>query len=241
MTTVCLVHGAWHGAWCWDLLAPQLTARGFAVVAPDLPASDPSAGALRYAEVVTDALHDVDDDVVLIGHSLGGKTIPLVAERRPVAHLVYLTGLPPVPGLTLYEAIEHHGVELSEGFISIDNGDGTMSLPPEIPRPWFYGDVPDELARWAESMLRPQAALPMTERSPVLEGAGPGGPVPTSFIACAEDRALAPAGVHRVAAAYGAPVHDLPGSHSPFLSRPSALADLIIAISTPDGRPAAGH
>jgi pimeloyl-ACP methyl ester carboxylesterase len=41
MTTMALVHGAFHGAWCWDHLRPELEARGFAVVVPDLPCDDP--------------------------------------------------------------------------------------------------------------------------------------------------------------------------------------------------------
>jgi pimeloyl-ACP methyl ester carboxylesterase len=227
MTTICLVHGAWHGAWCFDLLEPELKARGFGVVKPNLPAEDPGAGTFDYAQVVIDALKDIDDDVVLVGHSLGGMTIPLVAERRPVSRLVFLTGLPPLPGTSMYEAAVAYGVEFREGFVSTDEGDGTASLPPGIARKWFFADVSDELAEKAEGLIGRQAMLPMTEPSPVK-----GEPeVPFSFIGCTEDMALAVASVRKVAQRYGVPYAELPGSHSPFLSRPGELADLLKSLA----------
>ena len=98
MTTIALVHGAFHGAWCWDHLRPELEARGFAVVAPDLPCDDPSAGCVAYADVVVTALAHVNDEVILVGHSLGGLTIPLVAAARPVRRMVFLCAFLPQPG-----------------------------------------------------------------------------------------------------------------------------------------------
>src|SRR5207245_8677013 len=71
MASFSLVHGAWHGGWCWDLLRAELEARGHAVDAPDLPCEDVAAGVEEYAAVVPAA------DVV-VGHSLGGYTIPHV-------------------------------------------------------------------------------------------------------------------------------------------------------------------
>jgi pimeloyl-ACP methyl ester carboxylesterase len=92
-TTVALVHGAYHGAWCWTHLMPELESRGLDVVAPDLPCDDPSAGLAEYASTVEAAIGD-RDDVVLVGHSLGGMTIPLVAAHRPVRHMIFLCSVP---------------------------------------------------------------------------------------------------------------------------------------------------
>src|ERR1700735_1625644 len=90
MTTFALVHGAWHGAWCWESLAPLLRQAGHEVVAMDLPIEDGSASFEDYADVVCASLDGYGDDVVVVGHSFGGLTIPLVAARRPVGHLGYL-------------------------------------------------------------------------------------------------------------------------------------------------------
>ena len=89
MTTFALVHGGWHGAWCWDLLTPLLEEAGHGVVTMDLPAGDGSATFDTYADVVCAAI-DGCDDVVLVGHAMNGSAAALVAARRPVRHVVYL-------------------------------------------------------------------------------------------------------------------------------------------------------
>ena len=95
LATFGLVHGAWHGGWCWDLLVDELTQRGYRCVAPDLPFDDPSATWDSYAEIVADALSGVDDPI-LVGHSGGATIIPLVALRRPVKLLVYVCPSTPI-------------------------------------------------------------------------------------------------------------------------------------------------
>ena len=98
MTTFALVHGGWHGAWCWERVVPLLEERGHVAVAVDLPCDDPAAGLDTYAELVCQSLAGADDDVIVVGRSLGGLTIPLVAARRPVRHLIYLCALVPDVG-----------------------------------------------------------------------------------------------------------------------------------------------
>ncbi len=77
MASFSLVHGAWHGGWCWDPVRAELEARGHGVHTPDLPCEDSAAGVTEYAAAVPAA------DVV-VGHSLGGFTIPLVQARTHV-------------------------------------------------------------------------------------------------------------------------------------------------------------
>src|SRR5690242_17823573 len=99
MATFVLVHGAWHGGWCWDRLVPELAAAGHQSVVMDLPIEDPSATFEDYASVVVDAAAGAGagsgSDVVVVGHSLGSMVIPLVAARRPVSALVFLCGVIP--------------------------------------------------------------------------------------------------------------------------------------------------
>src|SRR3954470_22180640 len=98
--TFVLVHGAWHGAWCWEALLPELGERGVEALAVDLPSDDPDAGLADYAATVLEAV-GAREDVVLVGHSLGGITIPLVAAQRPVRALAFVCALVPVPGASL--------------------------------------------------------------------------------------------------------------------------------------------
>jgi pimeloyl-ACP methyl ester carboxylesterase len=95
VSTFALVHGAWHGGLCWDLLRDELGKRGHRSIAPDVPYEDPIATWDTYTEVITEALSGMDDPVV-VGHSGGALMIPLVALRRPVKLLVYLCPSTPV-------------------------------------------------------------------------------------------------------------------------------------------------
>lgn len=95
-----LVHGAYHGAWCWDPLRAELALTGHTTSAVDLPCEDPDAGAERYTDEVLHAMPRSTDEVVVVGHSLAGLTIPLVAERTRTLMTVYLCALVPVPGLS---------------------------------------------------------------------------------------------------------------------------------------------
>jgi pimeloyl-ACP methyl ester carboxylesterase len=83
-----LVHGAWHGPWCWERLAPLLRERGHDVVVPALPSEDTELGLEDYADAIEAELGDADD-VILVPHSLGGLNGPVVAARRPLKALVY--------------------------------------------------------------------------------------------------------------------------------------------------------
>jgi len=85
MASFSLVHGAWGGGWCWDLLRAELEGRGHIVHTPDLPCEDVAAGVEEYAAAVPAA------DVV-VGHSLGGFTIPYVEARTHVFVCALLGG-----------------------------------------------------------------------------------------------------------------------------------------------------
>ena len=74
MATFCLVHGAWHGAWCWERLIPELEALGHSAVAVDLPSHEPDAGFAEYAAALAPAAEGAD---ALVGHSLSGLTISM--------------------------------------------------------------------------------------------------------------------------------------------------------------------
>jgi hypothetical protein len=230
VTTFALVHGAWHGAWCWERLTPELERRGHAVVAPDLPCDDPAATFADYAEVVAAALDGARDDVVVVGHSLAGLTIPLVAARRPVRALVYLCALVPIPGLSLVEQVRVEPETFVPGYwAGIEaTADRRASRWTDfaVARERLYGDCADADARWAFDRLRPQANAP--DRVPCPLAALPD--VATASIVCARDAIVTPAWSRHVARErLGVAPVELAGDHSPFLSRPAELADLLDA------------
>jgi Alpha/beta hydrolase family len=81
MTTFGLVHGAWHGAWCWEMLTPLLQRAGHDVVAMDLPVDENSASFDTYADVVRAALDGCDDDVVLVHGHQSARARPIASAR----------------------------------------------------------------------------------------------------------------------------------------------------------------
>ena len=99
MTTFALLHGAWHGNWCWERLIEPLRERGHGASAVDLPCDDVEAGLDATADVAAAFL--LEDDVVVVGHSLSGLVLPLVAARRPVRALVYLCAFVPLDGKSM--------------------------------------------------------------------------------------------------------------------------------------------
>ena len=226
MTTVVLVHGAHHGAWCWARLTPELERRGVTVVAPDLPCDDAGAGIPEYAAVVEAAMPS-GDDVVIVGHSLGSLTIPVVASHRPVRRMVFLCSVPTGPGPAVADNLADM---VTPEFIDaprFHDADGTELLSNEAFRALFFHDCDDADAWWAVAHLRPQASRPLTEPSPLTTWPD----VPQSVILATDDRAVRHAWALPAARARldGAEPILVPGSHSPFLSRPAHLAELLVA------------
>jgi len=228
MTTFALVHGAWHRGSCWDPTASVLRDRGHDVIAMDLPCADPAAGLEEYAATVVDAIGDADD-VVLVGHSLGGLTVPIVAARRPVRELVLLAALVPLPGAAMADDVAHLPDLFTPEWANysaaqITDERGSSSWPAEAATAVFYHDCSPRLAAWAVAELRPQSWTPAGQPSPLR-----GYPdVPTHAIVCADDRCLQAETCARLAEErLGARVTRLGGGHSPMIAQPEALADAL--------------
>jgi pimeloyl-ACP methyl ester carboxylesterase len=227
VTAFALVHGAWHGAWCWERLAPELKARGHRVVAVDLPSDDATATFETYAEVVVNAL-DAEEDVVVVGHSLAGLTIPLVTARRPVRKLVYLCALAPVPGRSFTQQLSIEpdtlAPEYRAGLAGPDEEGMTRWQDEAVARAVLYADCGERDAAAAFARLRPQARTPHAQ--PCRLKALPD--TPRTYVVCDADRMVNPDRARRVARErLDADLVELPGGHSPFLSRPGELAAVL--------------
>ena len=232
VTTYALVHGAWHGAWCWEKVTPLLQQAGHDVVAPELPSDDGSADFDTYADVMCSALQGCDDDVVVVGHSLGGPTAALVAARRPNRHLVYLCAVVPEAGLSLADqGLQQITLEFADGWekgLSQPDEQGrTVWVDFDFVRKMFYADCDEPTVSAAIDHLRPQAAYPWTLPCSLTELPS----VPCTYVVCAEDRIVAAQWSRRVVHRIRADVVELPGSHSPLLSRPSAVAEVLVRVA----------
>jgi pimeloyl-ACP methyl ester carboxylesterase len=221
------VHGAWHGGWAWDPLSDELRARGHDVVAPDLPCEDITAGASEYARVVAEVLGGRDDAIV-VGHSLGGMTIPLVPARMHVWLCAYV----PQPGRALIDrGAEAFGPGFADSALRDELG---RSYWPDLAAAAHDFQYPAEAARLTER-LRHQARKPSIEPSPVE--AMP--PANREYIVCGGDYAVPPSWQRRVAREeLGVEPIELDSGHSPMLTCPGELARILDRLAvTGEGEP----
>ena len=163
-----LVHGAYHGSWCWGLVADELVQSGHRVVSMDLPIEDPAAGLLTYRDAVLEAAEGLEAPVV-VGHSMAGAVIPLVAESRKVFRLVFLCAFVPWPGRSLNQLRASEPLETYRltNVEFEDLGERVWRIGAATARELFFHDVPDELATWAQDLLRPQSYGVFDEKSPL--------------------------------------------------------------------------
>ncbi|TQC44048.1 alpha/beta hydrolase [Rhodococcus sp. WS4] len=227
--TVLLVHGAWHGAWCWQAVKEELTRNGLEVVTVDLPSANPRGGRrgglYDDARVVRSALDSIEGNVIAVAHSYGG--IPLsegAAGATNVAHLIYLTAFQLDIGESLWSAIGGQPTS----WLQI-GGDVTM---PTDTRDVFFADVDEVIADASTAKLSPQSLSSFKESQTAAAWKS----TPSTYIICENDNAIPVPAQEAMSARAGRTIR-LASSHSPFLSRPNDIAQIIAdhANSTPVG------
>ena len=231
--TFLLVHGPWHGAWCWRYVAPLLRQAGHVVHAPDLPGlgqdrTPLSEVTMRLAvERVGDLIDRSAEPVVLVGHSLNGPLIAQVAEEYPieVAQLVYVTAVIPRDGERLVDVLAAH----PQGFaIQAKDvvGEGVRLLPDQAEM-LCYHDSPKSDVRQAHKLLHAQAIKPWLASVTLSRRYER---VPRAYILCTQDRMISLA-LQQEMAATCEPVIELPSGHCPFFSMPQQLAECLLALA----------
>jgi pimeloyl-ACP methyl ester carboxylesterase len=225
-STIVLVHGAWHGAWCWERVVPLLEQRGLDVRTVELPSIGLDVDTTRDlsgdAAAVRQVLDDVGGPILLCGHSYGGLVITMAAAgRSDVARLVYLCAAMPDAGESGATVFERAGI--SPGWIVVE--DGRMLVDPAQAAAVFYGDCDPETQRAAVARLRPMSPAPHFEPVPVAAWRT----IPSTYVVCTSDRAIPTESQRAAFAPQAAEVLELDSSHSPFLSQPQALAELLAA------------
>ncbi|AFZ29818.1 alpha/beta hydrolase [Gloeocapsa sp. PCC 7428] len=246
MSLFCLVHGAFQGAWCWDLLTPRLEAQGHKTVAMDLPIENASATLSQFADAVIQALPKTDDDIVLVGHSMAGTIIPLVAEAIEVRQLIFVAALIPYPGVSTLDQFSHHlDSETLESFkyqpkdptkLEQFHSEPDMFEPASVGkdfsdaavlREFFYSDCQPEVVQWAIAKSRSQQSLAyIFEPNPLT--ALPA--VERKYIVCINDRIISSTWSRYAARQrLGVDAIELASGHCPHLSCPDLLAAVLMS------------
>jgi pimeloyl-ACP methyl ester carboxylesterase len=226
--TFLLVHGAWHGAWCWEPVRAELDADGWRSHAVDLPSANPPAGRpegarpagmLDDAAVIRESLRRIEGPVVVVAHSYGGvPTTEAISDAANVVRAVYVAAFQLDAGESMFTF---------RGTPVPDDGAGQVPPHPDSRR-LFFDDVPEADAARATARLRPQAVRSFAER---VTSAG-WRTVPSSYVVCERDLVFDPS-QQRELAARADSAHRLASGHSPFLSMPRQLTDVLVEIAAP--------
>lgn len=236
---IVLVHGAAHGAWCWEALTPLLEQQGFEVDTLDLPGlgDDPTppknVTLQSYIDRVVDVVRAKPGKVTLVGHSMGGAPISGAGEAVPeqIGKLIYLAAFLPKDGESMMSLMQQVGQtsapSATDALVPCDV-EGAHGFNTALASQAFYNTCPPDVAVRATARLRPQADAPLGE--PIHISAARWGAIPKTYIVCKRDQALPP-DVQRIMAAQApeAKIIEIDTDHSPFYSAAGLLADIVVA------------
>ena len=231
MTTFVLVHGAWHGAWCWHRVTPLLEREGHRAITPDLPGHgiDPTplsdVTLQEQVQAVCRILDDQPEPVVLVGHSSGGAVITQAAEHRPdaVARLVYLAAFLPPDGTSVMDLAQSDPDSVVLRNLIVDEPAGHTTVDDGAVLEAFYHDCPEHDLHLARTLLRPEPLA--TIATPVTTTVDRFGTIPRTYITCTDDHAITTGTQARMQDVLPCDqTLTIPTGHSPFFADPSTLA-----------------
>lgn len=231
---IVLVHGAWHGGWCWRHVVPRLQAAGHPTYAPTLTGLGDRQHLVRPGIDLElhvrdlQALFEMEDlqDVTLVGHSYGGFVISMLAERlrARLRRLVYLDAFVPEHGKCVLDYI--HPPQRRQALLDRGLASGFVApLPLQL-----LGVVKPEDLQWAQPRVVPQPfetfRQPATLARPAAEG------LPRAYVACTNP----PSGsfgpiAAQVKAAGGWDYRELDTGHDAMVVAPALLADTLLSIA----------
>ncbi len=226
-----MIHGGWHGAWCWDKVAPLLERDGHEVVRFDLPGhgadQTPAAEVTlqSYTDRVVEALDAQSEPVVLVGHSLGGVAISQAAEQCPekINKLVYVCALLLPSGKSASEASQGDSGSVVFNNVEVQPDLGRIVISEEGLKEALYHDCPEEDFQRALDLITPQPIAPLGTPIEVTEGNF--GSVRRTYVHTTQDRTASPAAQEKMYTELPCEkVVSMATGHLPFFAAPEELA-----------------
>lgn len=232
---IVLVHGSWHGGWCWREVARILRAAGHEVFTPTQTGVGERRHLLSDAITLDTFVEDVANvlrfedlnDVVLVGHSFGGNTLSGVADLMPerLHHLVYLDSMILEAGQSSFDILPPEVVKIrTQAAIDFDGG---LSTP--VPKFQSFGILDEAIGAYAMRYLTPHPMsvnrAPLNLKHPIGNG------VAKTYIVCTDPIYTPLAASRAYVKAHGWPTVELATGHDAMLTAPKQTAELILHLA----------
>ncbi|MBN8827229.1 MAG: alpha/beta fold hydrolase [Sphingobacteriia bacterium] len=233
MSVIILIHGAWHGAWCWKYIKPLLEEKGHIVITPDLPGlgedktSSSSVTMQMYINFISEIVNSQHEKVILVGHSLAGVIISGVAEAIPdkIKKLIYLCAFYVQNNESIQDVVNNKYIckNILE-FDFYENGK-LLSVKDHLLIPSFYNKCNIEDIDFSKQSLRPQSSEPFAARIKLSKEKY--GSIPKIYIECIFDGGLPIEVQRKMVKEQPCKVYSLETDHSPFFSTPKKLVQIL--------------
>lgn len=231
------VPGSFHASWCWYKLQPLLDISGHTSEAIDLPAHGQDTTPISavtldsYVDAVCKVLEKYNEPVVLIGHSRAGIIISSVAERMPdkVDKLVYLCAFLIPNGEPMVATALTDSTSLMVSNLIFNEQEGWHIPKKEVYKDAFYNDCSEEDIFLSSSLLTKEPNAPVG--TPLKLSDDRYGSVKKVYIHTTIDNTITYGLQKRMVERI--PVDkkfELNAGHSPFLSQPKQLADILFNL-----------
>ncbi len=237
MTTYVLVHGLYHGAWCWEQVVPLLEERGHRAIALDLPGHGADGAPLAaqtlesYVARVARAIDNEEETVVLVGHSMGGIVVTQAAETRAhrVRALVYVSAFLPCDGESMFDLAKRDAESTLLRSIVVDPTTGLHWVTKAAGQEAFWHDCPESDVAKAQRRIVSEPIAPCL--TPVRTTPSGFGSVPRTYVECSSDRAIGPSLQRRMREALPCVrTVVMKTGHSPFFVAPAELSAHLLAV-----------
>lgn len=237
MATYVLIHGAWHGGWCWKRVATRLRAQGHEVYAPSLTGAgershllSPSVGMDTYVQDVVNLIEYEDlTDVILVGHSAAGAVVAKAAEsvHSLLKNLVYVDAAVVPSGKSMFDVFPPQWVEDMRAGAASQGESWYMPTTFGMIIPFFASDFSDADKQWLTSKITPQPIKAYEDKVDLSQFYQLS--LVKTYIRCTKSQAGIP---RKVAEKFGMEYLEIDSGHDPMISQPEKFTAILSQLAS---------
>lgn len=238
MATYLLIHGSLIGGWCWNKVKKNLENCGHIVHAPDLPGHSTDRKIFakeitleKYVSFVSNLVNEIEEKIILVGHSLGGAIITKATENfiNKVAKIVYVCAIVPESGDKVGELLERDSISDTNNSTTIDKVKMQIEVDfDKIDELLFNGCDKSDIA-YAKKYMVPQPLIPFTE--PIVLERDKCENLDRIGVVCTIDKSLSPALQEKMYKNARCKIAFLKSGHAPYFSKADELTEILLGCA----------